>query len=390
MLTPDLLYRHPLFNLADPNQISTWVASARLRQLKIGELLCREHEKAHSLFIVKSGRVRVLRKSEDDRELTVGTCRAGELFGDYSLLAPHRCAATCRVSADSEIWCLPLPPVLSLVRATHGKVSLRPLLKLQYLVRFLRNECYLGFMSGGAFLPLLEACEELTFEAGQTIQAETLYSDSMFLIVEGTACRDMPCNELTAMTSSAGDLFGVESVANRIVPCMIAQTIVVCWRIPGACVFDKGEANGAEQSLSHAQRAASLHFPFVKQSSATECGPASLAMVSAFHRMPVSMETIRQVVKLGHRGTSLAELLRISEFAGFSARAVRISDSHLTGATLPAIAHLHGSHYVVIYAADRHSVVVGDPAIGVIQQTRRDLSAIWDGTLLLLQPPAGR
>lgn len=391
MLNPDLLSRHPLFNLADRNQLAVLEESARLRQISTGELLCREHEHAQSLFIVKSGRVRVLRKSEDNREITVGTCKAGEMFGDYSLLEPHRTAATCRVSENTEIWSLPLAPALKLLRTTLGNVSLRPWLKLQYLVRFLRNECYLGFMSGGSFLPLLEDCQQLSFEAGETIQAEGLFADSMFVVTNGIVRRKQSSSDKVAIASRASDLFGVEAFVNGTdVPCVIAETAVQCWRISRQSLYGSSSADGTLQSLGQPKNALSLHFPFVKQQSATECGCAALAMVAKFHRLPVTMDSVRQSVLLGNRGARLADLQKAAEQIGFKARAVRIADAHMTGATLPAIAHLQGDHYVVIFDADADAVIVGDPAVGVVRHSRLQIRQIWDGTLLLLQPPASR
>ena len=390
MLNPDLLYRQPIFNLADRTQLALLAESARLRQLGTGELLCREHEKAQSLFIVKSGRVRVLRKSEDGREITIGTCKTGELIGDYSLLEPHRSAATCRVSSDAEIWDLPLAPSLALLRTTLGSGSLRPWVKLQFLIRFLRNESYLGFMSGGSFLPLLNDCQQLSFAPGETIQADGLFADSIFLVTKGT----VQCNEFSsdrvAKANPPADLFGVEAFVDNIdVPSVIAETAVDCWRVCRQSLFGASEADGVFQSLGQPKKALSLHFPFVKQQSATECGCAALAMLAAFHLLPVTIDAVRCSMSLDSRGASLADLHSAAERAGFKVRAVRISDAHLTGATLPAIAHLRGNHYVVMYGADENNVIVGDPAVGVIRHSRLDFRQLWDGTLLLLQPSTG-
>jgi subfamily B ATP-binding cassette protein HlyB/CyaB len=392
MLNPNLLCRHPIFNLLDRNQLALLAESAQMRRMATGELLCREHEKAHSLFVVKSGRVRVLRKSEDDREITVGTCKAGELIGDYSLLEPHRTAATCRVSESAEIWSLPLAPALTLLRTALGNVSLRPWLKLQYLVRFLRNESYLGFMSGGSFLPLLDDCQQLSFETGETIQAEGLFADSMFVVTSGTVRRkELSSGNRIATAQGTSDLFGVEAFLNGIdVPCVIAETAADCWRIPRQNLFGGSNADGTLQSLGQPKKALSLHFPFVKQQSATECGCAALAMLAKFHRLPVTMDSVRESVLLDHRGASLADLQRAAEQLGFKARAVRIGDANLTGATLPAIAHLQGDHYVAIFDANADAVIVGDPAVGVVRHSRQQFRQIWDGTLLLLQPSAGR
>ncbi len=393
MFNLEHLYRHPIFSLVERDQLSAWAESAQLRRMATGEILCREHERQQSLFVIQSGRVRVLRKSEDNREITVGTCKAGELIGDYSLLEPHRSAATCRVSADAEIWSLGLAPALTILRATLGVETLRPWLKLQYLVRFLRNESYLGFMSCGSFLPLLNDCQQHTFEAGETIQAEGLFCDSVFVVVDGSVQIKQANAQYTKTVRQATHLFGVETLIRRTdIPCVSAFTSVVCWRFSWLALFgvlepgSAGHPESAGQSLTDAQGSLSLHFPFVRQQSATECGCAALTMAANYHRMPVTLDSLRKILTLHNRGASLANMIQAAERIGFKALAVRITDQHFTGVTLPAIAHLHGDHYVVIYEMNAEDVVIGDPAIGVIRHSRRQLREIWDGTLLLLQP----
>ena len=113
-------------------------------------------------------------------------------------------------------------------------------------------------------------------------------------------------------------------------------------------------------------------------------------MVAKFHRLPITMDSVRQTVLLDNRGASLEHLQRSAEQLGFQSRPVRIADAHLTGATLPAIAHLQGDHYVAIFDANADAVIMGDPAVGVIRHSRLEFRQLWDGTLLLLQPPSSR
>lgn len=393
MLNPDLLYRHPIFSVVERDKLSAWAESAQLHRMATGEILCREHETQQSLFVIQSGRVRVLRKAEDNREITVGTCKPGELIGDYSLLEPHRSAATCRVSSDAEIWSLPLAPALRILRNQFGDGVLRPWLKLQFLCRFLRNECYLGFMSAGSFLPLLHDCQQYTFEAGETIQVEGLFSDSVFVVVDGSVQIENGNVGTTEIVREANHIFGVETlVRDTSIPCVSALTRAICWRFNWAGLFhtrrpgSASQPESAGQSLTNARSTLSLHFPFIRQQSATECGCAALAMVAKYYRLPVTLDSIRQILTLQNRGANLAAMIQAAERIGLKARAARITDQHLSGAKLPAIAHLHGDHYVVIYEMNAQDVVIGDPAIGVIRHSRRQLRELWDGTLLLLQP----
>ena len=46
--------------------------------------------------------------------------------------------------------------------------------------------------------------------------------------------------------------------------------------------------------------------------------------------------------------------------------------------------HLPGNHYVVVCDANEDVVIVGDPAVGVIQHSRSQFRQAWNGKLLLL------
>jgi len=109
-------------------------------------------------------------------------------------------------------------------------------------------------------------------------------------------------------------------------------------------------------------------------------------MAAKYYRLPAALDTVRQMLTLQNRGANLAAMIQAAERIGLKARAARITEQHLTGVTLPAIAHLHGDHYVVIYEMSAEDIVIGDPAVGVVRHSRRRLREIWDGTLLLLQP----
>ena len=106
--------------------------------------------------------------------------------------------------------------------------------------------------------------------------------------------------------------------------------------------------------------------------------------------MHLQPRTVRESMLLDDRGVSLSDLQRATEQVGFKARAVRIADAHVAGATLPSIAHLNGDHYVVAFEADADVLIMGDPAVGVISLSRQQFRQVWDGTLLLLQSPAVR
>lgn len=64
-------------------------AAAPMRTYAAGELLYTPHNPVETLFILKSGRVRVFRVSPDGRALTTAMITPGTIFGEMILLGQH-------------------------------------------------------------------------------------------------------------------------------------------------------------------------------------------------------------------------------------------------------------------------------------------------------------
>lgn len=387
MLLLEHLRRYPLFALAKNDLLRAVCESATLQRFDMGEVLFREREQATSLYVLKSGRVRIIRKSEHSQEITLSTAHAGELIGDYSLLSPHIYPATGRVSADGQIWQIPIHRTLELWDATFSKASLRPWLQLQFLIRFLRNEAYLGFMSAPSFLQLLDQGVRMEFAAGESIQAEGLHADSFFLIQEGTAISRECSNDSVATVVSAGEFCGLSSLMGRdMTHVTTAQIPVVAWQLRRYHLFGDAGPGVSEQSFQKSRRPLSLQFPFIRQETAIDCGAAALAMLARFHHRPHTLSQIRELLTLNDRGASLDCLIEVARQLGFTARAIRTTPEHLVGITLPAVAHLTDQHYVVLYAMDRDQLVIGDPERGILNLSMAEFRSVWGGILLLATP----
>jgi predicted double-glycine peptidase len=128
-------------------------------------------------------------------------------------------------------------------------------------------------------------------------------------------------------------------------------------------------------------------YPWVGQQGATDCGVAALAMVARYHGQGVSLAALCQRVRLGPQGASLLGLQQAAATLGFGGRAVHVVPGRLPEVTLPAIAHLAGGHYVVLYAQGADEVVIGDPASCVRTVSAPTFRQTWTGHLLLLTPP---
>jgi ATP-binding cassette subfamily B protein len=128
----------------------------------------------------------------------------------------------------------------------------------------------------------------------------------------------------------------------------------------------------------------------VRQRDQNDCGAASLATVALYHGLPVGLEEMRDLTGTDRQGTSFIGLRRAAEKLGFSARPVRATWEALPQAPLPAIAHFRNrdgvGHFTVLARVRKNAVVLGDPARGVVTQSREEFCRGWSGNLLLLVP----
>jgi ABC-type bacteriocin/lantibiotic exporter with double-glycine peptidase domain len=130
-------------------------------------------------------------------------------------------------------------------------------------------------------------------------------------------------------------------------------------------------------------------YRVVYQQDANDCGPACLAMVSAYYGKRQSIARLRQEAGTDRQGTNLAGMLQAATQAGFRARGVRTGPQGLAEVPLPAIAHWleNGrNHFVVVFKRGPRRVTIADPALGVRRLAPQTFANHWTGILLLLRP----
>ncbi len=127
-------------------------------------------------------------------------------------------------------------------------------------------------------------------------------------------------------------------------------------------------------------------YPFFAQQSASDCGAASLVMISRYWGKRFSINRLRELANVSRNGASLQSLAAAAESMGFATRPVKASLDKLAEQPLPAIVHWEGKHYIVVYEIKPKGVIVCDPAIGQLTLTCEEFQKGWTGYALLLEP----
>jgi subfamily B ATP-binding cassette protein HlyB/CyaB len=386
------LRRYPLFNLLTPFQLATWLGAGQELTLATGETIFQEGAAGVWAYLVLKGSVRLVRRSQQGREISLGRIGPGELFGEYALLPPHRNTASCRAASPVRLLSLPLLPLQPVLAAIPGvSPSLKSWLRLHGLLGYLRDQAFLGFMSGPSALTYLDCLRPVSFRALRTIQADGLGNDCWYFIQSGQICLH-PAGDAAAVPSrelGPGDCFGELALLGRTgLPIAVTLSTTRCLCLPRDLFARRPDQTKelGEQSLEDChistQRKA---YAWVGQREAADCGVAALAMVARFHGLEVSVDSLRQRLVVGESGVSLLGLQRAVVGLGLGCLPVRLSGEQLRQVALPAIAHFQGGHYVVLYEFGANGVVIGDPAAGIVRLSQELFAQTCSGNLLLVR-----
>ncbi|MBC7377840.1 MAG: Crp/Fnr family transcriptional regulator [Burkholderiaceae bacterium] len=101
----ELLRRVPLFAMLTSVQAEAVSEAVIKRRFKRGELIVEQGKKSNALFIVLTGRARVLTADARGREVILATMQPGDYIGEMSLIdnEPHSASVRAEVQTDALV-----------------------------------------------------------------------------------------------------------------------------------------------------------------------------------------------------------------------------------------------------------------------------------------------
>jgi CRP/FNR family cyclic AMP-dependent transcriptional regulator len=101
----ELLRRVPLFAMLTSSQAEAVSEAITKRRFKRGELIVEQGKKSNALFIVLTGRARVLTADSRGREVILATMQPGDYIGEMSLIdnEPHSASVRAEVQTDALV-----------------------------------------------------------------------------------------------------------------------------------------------------------------------------------------------------------------------------------------------------------------------------------------------
>src|SRR6059058_6567449 len=102
----ELIRRVPLFALLTSNQAEAVADAVVKRRFKRGEIIVEQGEKSNTLFIILTGRVRVVTSDKRGREVILATLQPGDYIGEMSLIDNEPHSATVRAEVQTDMLAL--------------------------------------------------------------------------------------------------------------------------------------------------------------------------------------------------------------------------------------------------------------------------------------------
>ncbi len=98
----ELIRRVPLFSMLTPTQAESVSEAVIKRRFKRGEMIVEQGKKSNALFIILTGRARVITTDARGREVILASLAPGDYIGEMSLIdnEPHSASVRAEVQTD--------------------------------------------------------------------------------------------------------------------------------------------------------------------------------------------------------------------------------------------------------------------------------------------------
>jgi CRP/FNR family cyclic AMP-dependent transcriptional regulator len=102
----ELIRRVPLFALLTSVQAESVAQAVTKRRFKRSEAIVEQGDKSNTLFIILTGRARVITADKRGREVILATLQPGDYIGEMSLIDNEPHSATVRAEVQTDMLCL--------------------------------------------------------------------------------------------------------------------------------------------------------------------------------------------------------------------------------------------------------------------------------------------
>jgi len=435
----------PLFSIYEDEELAELMQRAELRSVSAGELVFDQGDTGDSFYIVYSGKIRILKKNEQGKEINLGVSTRGDHFGETAMITESPRNAAARAVEDSVLIAIDKQSFNTYLFARpEMREYFDKFIRCTSINHFIRTCTNLAAVSPKDLQELLQRFVPEFYKKGDVIFRQGSEPDKFYLIESGkvkVVVWDDTRQEIVNFLRE-GDFFGEkalveESPRTADVICLtdchlfsltkenfhelvvkspkvqkviedritsyltkkppqpyqeiIKQELAALKDIKVTKGVVKEGLTPPKKKKPFFKNLSSLYrqrisFPFIKQHDQTTCGTTCIMMIAKYYGKLFSSGRLRELAHVDLSGSSMANLASAAEQVGFSTRGMNLSYNDLMSVQLPCIVHWQGYHYVIVYKIDTRSVWIADPALGLRKYKKSYFIENWNGITLTLEP----
>lgn len=441
----DFTRKLPVFSIFSDDDLSGILTTVELKSLSAGEPVFTQGDPGDSYYIVYSGKIRIIQKAEEDKEINLGVRIKGDHFGETALISDKPRNASARAVEDSVLLSINKDDFNSFI---FSRPELREyfdkFIRVTSIHRFLKSCTDLSSVSPKELQGLVQNFTPEFYKEGEVVFRQGADADKFYLIESGKLKVERWEDDRKEIINylQEGDFFGEKAliettgryadvvcltdchmfsltkesfesiiskspklkkvIEDRItsyltdkppIPYrdMIKQELAALKEIKVAKEAAPEDLAPSEEKKRSLKKLSSyyhrhLRFPSIMQHDEMTCGTTCIMMIAKYYGKDFASNRLRELAHVDLSGSSMAGLASAAEQLGFLTRGMKLDLDGLESVTLPCIVHWQGYHYIVVYKVDEKFVWVSDPAIGLRKYKKEYFKEHWNGISLILEP----
>ena len=437
----DVLKQSALLRFLPPDHRERLAALFTEERYEFGDVIVNQGDEADAFYVLASGRARVVKISDQGKEIALHSLRPGSEFGESALVGGGMRTATVRCSTTTEVLRLGRDAFLELLgEYPELRRHLETTARFKALHGFLYQFTNFGRLSMHALHHMVESLTPLNVPKGGVIIREGDPAGPMYIVQAGRVRAFTNHSKKTRNLGfyREGDFFGELSLLNgssraasadamtdtrllalspevvfemkrqypefsklleerlsiynkdaeaRLPLDFTSELLPAEASVANKVAVDDDSGTGDNRDDPFADAAGLFQkkngrirsFPHVLGIDEMDCGAASLAMICRYFGRKVSLSRIKELCHTSLDGTSLKAICHAATELGLAARPLKVSLRNLDSIPLPAIVHWEGNHWVCLYDVSKSHVRVADPALSNRRLPRAEFEAKWSG-----------
>jgi len=437
--------QNPLFSIYSDEELTDLLDAAELKSVSAGQLVFDQGDPGDTFYIVFSGKIRILHKDIQQKEVNLGVITKGDHFGETALITDKPRNAAARAVDDTVLLSIHKDSFYQfLLHNPEQREYFDKFIRFTSVHRFLKSCTDLSAVPVKELKALISGFKPEFFAEGEAVFRQGTAPDKFYLIERGkikVVRWDNRKQEIINFLHE-GDFFGEkalfeDTVRYADIVCLtdchlfslsreafeefiskspklnkVIEDRIQSYRTDKPPIpykelikqelaglkemkVDKDvtaeDVEATEEEKNRLKKLTSyyhqkIRFPFIMQHDEMTCGTTCLMMIAKYYGKDFSSSRLRELAHVDLSGSSLANLASTAEQLGFSTRGLKIDYDTMMSVHHPCIVHWQGYHYIVVYKINESHVWVSDPALGLRKYTKDYFTGNWNGITLTLEP----